>query len=104
MAAEADSGQVLTTLIQILRDVTGEGSEWAASITPASRLEGDLGLESVDVATVADRLAATFGEQVDLLGFLAGLDIDQLIGVTVADVTTYVAGQPARPTGAVSGG
>lgn len=103
MAAERDSEQVLTTLIQMLRDVTGESSEWAASITRASRLEGDLGLDSLDVAALADRLAGTFGDQLDLLGFLAGLDIDQLIGLTVADVTAYVTARPAHPTGAVNG-
>jgi acyl carrier protein len=104
MAAEPDSGQVLITLTRLLREVTGEDSEWAAAITPASRLEGDLRLESVEVAALADRLAETYGERADLLGFLAGLDIDQLIGLTVADVAAYVAGQAARPAGAVSGG
>lgn len=103
MAAERDIGEVLTTLARLLRDVTGEGSEWAACITPASRLEGDLRLESVEVAALASRLAGTYGEQVNLLEFLAGLDIDQLIGLTVADVAAYVAGQPAQPEGAVSG-
>jgi acyl carrier protein len=101
MAAELESEQVLTTLTRMLQDVTGEDSGWAASITSASRLEGDLRLESVEVTALAGLLAETYGERVDLLGFLAGLDIDQLIGLTVADVAAYVAGQPA---GAVSGG
>lgn len=95
MAAGLDNGQVLTTLTRMLQDVTGEDSEWAASITPASRLEGDLRLESVEVAALADRLTQAYGERVDLLAFLAGLDIDQLIGLTVADVAAYVTGQPA---------
>jgi acyl carrier protein len=104
MAAERDSGQILTTLTRMLREVTGEDSDWAAGITPASRLEGDLRLESVEVAALADRLAETYGDQVDLLSFLAGLDIDQLIGLTVADVAAYVTGRAGQPAGAVSGG
>jgi acyl carrier protein len=77
-------------IVGILRDVTGENDDWIARIAPNCTLEGDLGLESLEFVDLGDRLRAAFG--VDLAAHLAGLDIDQLIELTVADLVAYVDG------------
>lgn len=75
-------------LAGMLRDVTGEDERWAAAVTPASRLEDDLRLESVEVTALGEALRARWG--VDLPGYLAGLDLDQLIDLTVGDLARLV--------------
>jgi acyl carrier protein len=82
---------LLAEITQMLVDVTGEDAAWGAAITPATELEGDLRLESIEVVALADRLRARYGEAIDLPAFYAELDIDQLIGLTVGDVVDYVA-------------
>lgn len=72
----------------LLRDVTGEDERWAAAVTPASRLEDDLRLESVELAALGEALHARWG--VDLPAHLAGLDLDQLIDLTVGDLVRLV--------------
>jgi acyl carrier protein len=90
----ADLARQLTLeeLAGLLREVTGEGQEWADQITPASRLEDDLLLESIELTALAGLIRERFGAQRDLAGFLAGVDFDEFIRLTVADVLAFLAG------------
>ena len=81
----------LADVAALLREVTGEDAVWQAGIRPDSRLDGDLRLDSVEMASLDVALRRRYGDAVDLAGFLAGLDIDQLIALTVADVADLVA-------------
>jgi acyl carrier protein len=78
--------QALAELAAMLREVTGEDERWAAAITPASRLEADLRLESVELASLGELLRGRYGEQADLLAFFAELDLDQIIALTAGDL------------------
>jgi hypothetical protein len=48
--------------------------------------------DSLDLAALSALLRDRYGTAVDLTGYVAGLDIDQIIGLTVADVAAYVTG------------
>jgi acyl carrier protein len=85
-----DTQRIVNVLTGMLRDVTGEDERWAAAVTPASRLEADLGLESVDLAGLGERLRQAYGDQADLAAYLAELEIGQLIALTVGDLAAYV--------------
>ncbi len=78
----------LREIAGLLRDVTGEDERWAAAVAPASRLEDDLRLESGEVTALGEALRARWG--VDLPAYLAGLDLDQLIDLTVGDLARLV--------------
>lgn len=69
---------------------TGDDSMRGAGVTAATRLEGDLSLDSLDLAALAAQLRDRYGTAVDLVGFVAGLDIDEIIELSVGDVTDYV--------------
>jgi acyl carrier protein len=75
-----------------LAAATGDESLLSAGINAATRLEGDLCLDSLELAALAALLRDRYGTAVDLTGYVAGLDIDQIIGLTVADVAAYVTG------------
>jgi acyl carrier protein len=77
----------------MLVDVTGEDAGWGAAIDGSTRLEGDLRLDSIEFAALAGRLRDRYGEAVDLPAHLAGLDFDRLVGLSVGDVVSYVAGR-----------
>jgi hypothetical protein len=84
------SQQLLAELAGMLATVTGEDDRWAAAISRSSRLEGDLRLESIELAAFAGLLTAGYGDRVDLAAFLAGLDLDQLIALTVGELIDYL--------------
>jgi acyl carrier protein len=76
-------------LAAVLALVTGDES-LGASLSAATRLEGDLCLDSLDLVALAARLRDRYGSAVDLVGYVAGLGIDEIIGLTVGDVCGYV--------------
>ncbi|HTJ35142.1 MAG TPA: phosphopantetheine-binding protein [Dactylosporangium sp.] len=81
-----------SVVAELLREVTGENAEWLAGLGPATRLDGDLFLDSLEVAALGERLAARFGPAVDLAGFVAGLELEALLQLSIADVASYVDG------------
>jgi hypothetical protein len=83
--------QLFLELCGILRDVTGEGAEWIAAITPNDRLEVDLGLESIELTALGELLTARYGNRVNLPVYYAQLEIDEIIGLTVGDLVGYLA-------------
>jgi acyl carrier protein len=80
-------------MVQALAAATGDESLLSSGINAATRLEGDLCLDSVDLVALGAVLRDRYGTAVDLPGYVAGLDIDQIIGLTVADVAAYVTGR-----------
>jgi acyl carrier protein len=79
-------------LAEALATATGDESLLSVGINGATRLEGDLRLDSLDLAALSALLRDRYGTAVDLTGYVAGLEIDQIIGLTVADVAAYVTG------------
>ncbi|MFG2044258.1 hypothetical protein [Dactylosporangium sp. NPDC048998] len=82
---------------ELLRQVTGEDAEWLAGIGPATRLDGDLFLDSIELAALGERLAAQFGPGVDLAGWVSGLELEALLTLSVADVASYVDASGGAP-------
>jgi acyl carrier protein len=73
-------------IVELLRQVTGEDREWSAGVAPATRLDGDLFLDSLELAALSALMAKRFGPSVDLAGHVAGLELEQLLSMTVADL------------------
>ena len=72
----------------LVQQVTGE-----AGIGPQTRLDGDLLLDSIELAALSRLLQDRYGEDVDLLRHVTSLDIDEIINLSVAGVAKYVAEQ-----------
>jgi acyl carrier protein len=87
---EAYDPPLLREVAAMLQEVTGEDPAWAAGITVTSRLEDDLQLDSLELTTLDAALRRRFGADVDLSGYLATLDLDQLIALTVGDLLTFL--------------
>lgn len=76
--------QFLQEITALLATVSGAGA-----VAADATLEGDLGLDSLDVAELAARLREDY--DVDLLGFLAALDVDRLVALTAGELAEHVA-------------
>jgi acyl carrier protein len=79
-------------MVEALALATGDESLLSTGINAATRLERDLCLDSLDLAALSALLRDRYGSAVNLTGYVAGLDIDQIIGLTVADLAAYVTG------------
>ena len=86
---------MIAQVVGLLRESVGEDRRWPETLGPDTRLDADLVLDSLETAAFAAALSARYGDRVDLLAYIAGLDLDALIGLTIADVAAYVAAQVA---------
>jgi acyl carrier protein len=77
-------------MAEALVAATGDDSALNVGIDATTTLEGDLCFDSLDLAALAAVLCRRYGTALDLAGYVAGLDIDQIIGLTVGDVADYV--------------
>jgi acyl carrier protein len=83
-------GRLRDEIMGLLRQLIGNDPSWADRVTPSARLDQDLWLDSLEVAALAGLLRNAFGDRVDLAAFLAGLDFEQLVALTVADLAAHV--------------
>jgi len=65
-------------------------------IGPETRFNDDLELESIEFVKIADAIQAHFGTRLDIVGWLSGKSIQELIGLSVGDLTGFIAGAAAQ--------
>ena len=86
----ADKTAILADIDAMLRAVLGDfGTD--LEISAASAFRDDLGMESLDVVSLAGRLQARYGEDVNFAQFLAGLDVSSMTELRVGQLVDYVA-------------
>ena len=78
-------------LVELLRQVTGEDEAWAAAVTPATRIDTDLFIDSLELVALSEAMRQRYGERVDLAAYVAGLDLPELIELNVGDLAELVA-------------
>jgi tocopherol O-methyltransferase len=93
----APGPDLLTEVVGLVREIADKDGESPRYIGPDTRLEGDLFLDSVDLIALDATLRRRYGDGVDLAGHVAGLGIDEIIGLTVADVAAQVARWSGTP-------
>ncbi|MFD7732594.1 hypothetical protein ACFV6F_19665 [Kitasatospora phosalacinea] len=89
--AEPAQPELVRRIADLLREVVGEDRAWSDAIRRETRLDGELLLESHELAAWSLALRRDHGDHLDLVEHVAGLDIDQIIALTVGDVADLVA-------------
>ncbi|GAA2109009.1 hypothetical protein GCM10009759_49290 [Kitasatospora saccharophila] len=93
----------LREVADLLRTVLGRPADWTDTLRPDTLLDGELHLESHDLAAWSLALRTRYGPAADLATHLTTLDLDALTTLTLADVATLAAGStpgaPAEPDG-----
>jgi acyl carrier protein len=83
---------VLAEIAGMLRAMLDEYGLDDTEITMETRFTEDLELESIDLVTLAGSLEARWGRQVNFAEFVAGLDLDEIIDLSVGRLVDYVTG------------
>jgi hypothetical protein len=91
------SPDVVVEIVSLVREIADEDGTWLRDIGPGTRLEGDLFLDSVELVALDAALRRRHGDRVDLAGYVAGLGIDEIIDLTIADVAAHVARAGGAP-------
>lgn len=87
----ADEAAVLADLTEMLgRLMADEYGLDDVEIGPHTTFNRDLELESIDLVTLAGLLQERYGDRVNFAEFLAGMEFDEIIELTVGRLVEYV--------------
>ncbi|GGV26143.1 acyl carrier protein [Streptomyces filipinensis] len=81
---------VLADVTGMLRTVLAEYGDDDVVIGLSTTFNRDLELESIDLVTLAGLLEERYGQRVNLAEFLAGMEFDEIIELTVGRLVEYV--------------
>lgn len=90
MSVTSSEQAVLTEIAGILRAMLDEYGLDDIEITMETRFNDDLELESVDLVTLAASLEERYGQTVNFAEFVAGLELDEIIELTVGRLVGHV--------------
>ncbi|MEV6833678.1 acyl carrier protein [Streptomyces sp. NPDC051133] len=88
--AQPTTDTVLTDVTGMLRTVLAEYGDDDVPIGMATTFNRDLELESIDLVTLAGLLEERYGQRVNLAEFLAGMEFDEIIELTVGRLVEHV--------------
>ncbi len=74
---------VLAELEKILTEVIGDDLLLDGPLTMETSFDQDLQLESIEFVALAEQLLETYGEQVDFVAWMAEMELDEIIALTV---------------------
>jgi acyl carrier protein len=88
--AQPIADAVLADVTGMLRTVLAEYGDDDVVIGLSTTFNRDLELESIDLVTLAGLLEQRYGQRVNLAEFLAGMEFDEIIELTVGRLVAYV--------------
>jgi acyl carrier protein len=77
---------VRTMLVEIIGPEYGVG----LTIELETTFDQDLQLESIEFVALSERLPAHYGPRVDFVSWLAAMELDEIIALTVGDLVSFV--------------
>ena len=91
MDMDARRVEILRELAQMIADVIGE--EWVQEkpITAATKFSQDLEMESIELAALSEKIQARYGDTVDFPAWLSGMELDDIINLTVGQLVEHIA-------------
>ena len=102
-AATDTKEEVLSALTEMLTTVIGEDELLMVDeVTMDTSFNDDLELESIEFVALAEELTNRYGTQVDFVGWIADMELDALVTMTVGELVDFVAGCLDAPDGAAA--
>ncbi|MGF1431956.1 acyl carrier protein [Kitasatospora sp. LaBMicrA B282] len=83
--------QILREIAAMVVAVLGEYGLEEAEVTREARFTEDLELESIDLVTLAGLLQDRWGARVNFAEFIAGMELEEIIALTVGRLVDHVA-------------
>jgi acyl carrier protein len=82
--------EVLAAISADIQTVIGDDWELDFPIAMTTSFSGDLELESIEFVALAEKLQERYGERVNFVEWLSEKELDEIIGLTVGQVVTFV--------------
>ncbi|MFE7118109.1 acyl carrier protein [Streptomyces sp. NPDC057654] len=86
----SDPASVLADISGMLRELLAEYGLDDAEIARETTFHDDLELESVDLVGLSGALREHYGDRVNFAAFIADLELDEIIALTIGQLVDYV--------------
>jgi acyl carrier protein len=83
---------VLAEVTEMITEVIGVDELVGLEIGLETSFQEDLEVESIEFVALSERLMARYGNDVDFVGWMAGMELDEIIALTVGDLVVFVVG------------
>lgn len=87
--AQSDRAHVLTTVSRMIAEVLGD--ELLEEVTAASSFKDELEFQSIEFVALAELVQDEY-EDIDFVSWLEGMGEQQMLQLTVGDLTDFVVG------------
>jgi len=83
--------EILEHVSGVIRDVIGE--EWIRDtpVTMETSFGDDLEFESIEVVALSEKLQEHYGQKIDFVGWLSGMELDEIIDLRVGRLVDFIA-------------
>jgi acyl carrier protein len=90
--APLTQGAVLDDVRTMIADVIGEDYVVATDIELATSFYEDLEIESIEFVALGEALQERYGDRIDFAAWIATLELDEIIGMTVGRLVDEIVG------------
>jgi acyl carrier protein len=90
VSEQSDETSVLAAVTRLIGDVVGDDYLLDVDITMDTLFNDDLEIESIEFVALAERLTETYGDRVDFAAWLADMELDEIIGISVGELVDYI--------------
>jgi acyl carrier protein len=87
---EVTEESVLATVTELIGEIIGEDYMADIDVTMESMITEDLELESIEFVALAEKLRDRYGESVDFVDWVAGMELEQIILLTVGQLVGFI--------------
>ena len=87
---DARTQEVLDAVRTIIAGVVGEDYVQELEIGMDTSFHDDLDIESIEFVALGEALTARYGDRVDLAGWIASMDFDEIIDMKVGRLVKHI--------------
>ena len=90
MMSTEKNGAPIETVASLIREVIGEDWIEDIEIGMETSFNVDLELESIEFVALAEALQAHYGAEINFVDWIASMELDQIIELTVGDLVEFI--------------
>ncbi len=88
---EESKAAILVDITAMIEEVIGEDWVRETPITMETSFVTDLEVESIELVALSEKIQGRYGEAVDFPSWLSGMELEEIIALTVGQLVDYIA-------------
>jgi acyl carrier protein len=90
LSGTATEEAVLATVLELVGEIIGQEYLEDIDVSMESTITEDLELESIEFVALAEKLRQRYGDRVDFVDWIAAMDLDQIIQLTMGQLVEFI--------------